>query len=175
MKTEELKEDAKKYNFSALPLIEGNNTPDAAVGDIVIFTEPFFEGSYPNSRFSHKDKEMCLIVKDSYGAKRAQHTFTLCILDSEGSTRSKGENFRKKARNIYGSDGYCLFPLASQEAREEKHQRGAEADANKRAIWNEEGKSYTVDEFGRAHRDRNSKYHNSFEQEESVFEEEIDY
>jgi len=52
-------------------------TGDACVGDYVFFEKAVFTGSYRKPKFSHLKKEEGLIIKDSYGAKKQQHTFTI--------------------------------------------------------------------------------------------------
>jgi hypothetical protein len=94
-------------------------TGDAVAGDEVTFDRAVFVGSYPNSKFSHNETVEAIIVAESYGEKKQQHTFTLEL--------PNGKKTRIKGRNLYRNE---LFrkPWASEskrvEALQEKHQRG---------------------------------------------------
>lgn len=97
-------------------------TGDACVGDEVRFEQAFFLGSYKNPKFSHFELVTGKIVKDSYGADKQQHTFTLEFED--------GSKKRIKGRNLY-RNGLYRKPWADESQRQieldEKHERGAAA------------------------------------------------
>ena len=95
---------------------------DAVVGDVVQFERAKFSGSYRNAKFVGMESITGTIIRESYGADRQQHTFT--ILQEDGSTlRIKGRNLYKKS--------LMRKPWADESAREkvaaEKHARGNEA------------------------------------------------
>ena len=107
---------------------------DAAKGDVVLFTEAVFSGTYPNSHYEGDRRILGIIEKDSYGGKRGQHSFTIYVLDSDGEDSLNEESIiNRKGRNVYKKD-FMYIPLASQEVREEKHERGQEAKETK--YWN---------------------------------------
>ena len=95
---------------------------DAVVGDVVQFARAKFSGSYPNAKFVGMETVTGTITKESYGADRQQHTFT--ILREDGST------LRIKGRNLY-KESLMRKSWADESAREkvaaEKHARGNEA------------------------------------------------
>jgi hypothetical protein len=95
---------------------------DAVVGDVVQFERAKFSGSYRNAKFVGMESITGTITRESYGADRQQHTFT--ILQEDGST------LRIKGRNLY-KESLMRKPWADESAREkvaaEKHARGNEA------------------------------------------------
>lgn len=99
-----------------------NCTGDACVGDHVKFRRAVFEGRYPNSRFVGTQEIQGRIIRESYGAKKQQHTFTIKMDD--------GTITLVKGRNLYR---YGVFrkPWKDESKRElvlaEKHSRGEQA------------------------------------------------
>ena len=94
-------------------------TGDAVVGDFVMFERAVFEGSYRRPIFVENETIHAQIVKDSYGADRQQHTFTL--------KTAGGRTFRIKGRNLYRNGTRRMaWPDESkrQLALDEKHARG---------------------------------------------------
>ncbi len=91
---------------------------DAVVGDEIEFQKAVFTGSFRNAKFSHYETIRGKIVKDSYGAKKQQHTFTIETAD---------KTFRIKGRNLYAKE-IMRKPWANESqrrlAQEEKHERG---------------------------------------------------
>lgn len=108
-------------------------TGDACVGDEVRFERATFTGG-SFGRFRSKPKFAGFetvtgkIVRDSYGADKQQHTFT--IEHSDGST------LRIKGRNLY-ANGTWRKPWADERERHavlnEKHTRGDRARADREA------------------------------------------
>jgi len=108
-------------------------TGDAVVGDEVKFSRAVFEGSYTNPRFAGYEVIEGKIIKDSYGADKQQHTFTLQLKD--------GSKMRIKGRNLYREGLYRKEwdnGVKRKEALEEKHNRG-DAAREKRRKRIEEG------------------------------------
>jgi hypothetical protein len=97
-------------------------TGDAVVGDVVQFARAKFSGSFRNAKFIGMETVTGTITRESYGADRQQHTFT--IRQDDGTT------LRIKGRNLY-KESLMRKPWADESAREkvaaEKHARGNEA------------------------------------------------
>jgi len=93
-------------------------TGDAVVGDEVKFKRAVFVGSYPNSKFSHDETIEALVISESYGKQKQQHTFTLLL--------PNGKKTRIKGRNLYRNELFRKpwFDESKRvEALQEKHQR----------------------------------------------------
>lgn len=94
-------------------------TGDAVVGDEVSFDRAVFSGSFRNPRFDGYQNIKGKIIKDSYGAEKQQHTFTIELPD--------GSKTRIKGRNLY-KEGTYRKPWKDESLRkvaaEEKHKRG---------------------------------------------------
>jgi len=110
-------------------------TGDAVVGDRVKFTEAVFGGSYRKPKFLGEREIVADIVKDSYGADKQQHTFTLVVISASGERSDeveKGATVRRKGRNLY-RNGTQRMPWENEDdrkaARKEKHSRGDAARA----------------------------------------------
>ena len=116
----EIEKYLSKKNFT-------NITGDACVGDIVWFGRDLFSGSYRKPIFDGTEGVRAIIVKDSYGSDKQQHTFTLVLMKSATSkTHIKGSDFRIKGRNLYKHFTYCENHERDdrKEVLEDKHQRG---------------------------------------------------
>jgi hypothetical protein len=97
-------------------------TGDACVGDQVKFERAVFTGSFKKPKFSHNETIEGEIIRDSYGDKKQQHTFTLRLSD-ESIILIKG-------RNLYRNG--CLRAEWKDEKERakilsEKHNRGSAA------------------------------------------------
>lgn len=97
-------------------------TGDCCCGDEVHFERAVFTGSFRSPKFSHNEVIEGLIVSESYGKEKQQHTFTIQLAD-ESKIRIKG-------RNLY-RNGTLRKPWADEIKREavllDKHQRGFNA------------------------------------------------
>jgi hypothetical protein len=97
-------------------------TGDCCRGDEVEFERAVFTGSFRKPRFSHNETVRGTIVKESYGIKTGQHTFTILKTD--------GEKLLIKGRNLY-RNRVMRKPWENEDSRlsvlEEKHKRGAVA------------------------------------------------
>jgi len=104
-------------------------TGDVVVGDTILFTEAVWGGSYPKNPINlGKRTIIAEVMKDSYGKKKQQHTFSIRVIDSWGYDALEAGLIRKrKGRNIYRM-GTRRLPWKCREARtitlNEKHQRG---------------------------------------------------
>jgi len=101
-------------------------TGDAVCGDEVRFERAVFTGSFRAAKFSHFELITGTITKDSYGAAKQQHTFTLQLSD--------GNTTRIKGRNLYANGTYrkpWINESKRVAARDEKHERGNQARATR--------------------------------------------
>ena len=117
-------------------------TGNACKGDEIAFAEAIYTGTYPNAKFAGFYLITGTIVKDSYGAKMQQHTFTILTTD--------GETIRRKGRNIY-KFLTLMKPRNETERKanlEDKYKRGEEAKAKKnfRKNWMNPERRYDVGE-----------------------------
>jgi|TARA_Y100000310_G_C20642164_1_gene794596 hypothetical protein len=106
-------------------------TGDVCVGDEIIFTETVFAGSHRKPRYAGERTIEAIVVRDSYGAAKQQHTFSLDVVASSGyQPIPAGKAIRRKGRNVY-RNGCCRKPWADSTARraslDDKHDRGAAA------------------------------------------------
>lgn len=94
-------------------------TGDCCKGDHVRFERAVFTGSYRNAKFSHFEMITGVIVSESYGAAKQQHTFTI--------QQENGAKTLIKGRNLY-ANGVWRKPWANERERgivlDEKHDRG---------------------------------------------------
>jgi len=105
-------------------------TGDVAQGDEILFTEMVWGGSHRRPEALGERRIAALVVKDSYGAGKQQHTFTLLVRGSDGLDRiRRGTTIRRKGRNVYrhGTLRKERDRQERQDALDEKHQRGATA------------------------------------------------
>lgn len=98
-------------------------TGDACRGDEIAFARAVFFGSLWHPRFAGYEVVEATILRDSYGAKKQQHTFTLLLKD--------GRVVQRKARNVYRviTMAKPRDPAECEEALREKHARGDAARA----------------------------------------------
>jgi len=87
---------------------------DIVVGDVIRFSKSIFEGSWKNARYVGEEIIEAEVIKDSYGQKTGQHTFTLRRLDN-------GQTFRIMGRNLYAGR-----PTRKEWADEKERDRVAE-------------------------------------------------
>jgi len=117
-----------------------NCTGDVVAGDHIRFTEAVFAGSYRKPKYQGERVIEALVVRDSYGEAKQQHTFTLEVTTSEGEDALPvGKTIRRKGRNVY-RNGTQRKPWTDEtqrgEALEEKHQRGDNARAARQhRLW----------------------------------------
>ena len=121
-----------------------NCTGDCVTGDTILFSEAVFSGSFKKPVYRGDRRIVAKIVKDSYGAGKQQHTFTLEILDSDGFDPLKpGTKTTRKGRNVY-RNGTSRLPWEDESLRnaaaDEKHARGDAARAERAARKEEEGR-----------------------------------
>jgi len=111
---------------------------DLTVGCRISFTERVFGGSHWNPEFLGMRTVVGVIIKDSYGKKRGQHTFTIEVEEAEGhdadKVLSKGK-IRRKGRNVYKDCRLLEKPDNHVELKVDKHARGAAANERKYRGW----------------------------------------
>ena len=104
-------------------------TGDTVVGDRVRFDRATFGGSWRKPTFAGYERVTGEIIRDSYGADKQQHTFTLRI-----GGKHTGYEIRIKGRNLY-RNGVWRKPWPDEAQRRaavnEKHKRGARARAER--------------------------------------------
>jgi hypothetical protein len=108
-------------------------TGDVCVGDTVMFTEGVFGGSYRRPSHLGDRRIIAKVVKDSYGADKQQHTFSIEVIDSDGyDALTPGTKTRRKGRNVY-RNGTMRMAWENEDERgvalDEKHARGSIARA----------------------------------------------
>lgn len=111
---------------------------------LIEFTESVFVGKYPKAKYSHDIIIKALIIKESYGEKRGQHTFSLKVLESDDSDITIGSTIRRKGRNIYKNCTLLETPENHSELSIEKNERGKLAKERKKEIWEQEGKYWKL-------------------------------
>ena len=106
-------------------------TGDACTGDVIMFSETVWEGSFRKPKSKGTRTIKARIVKDSYGVDKQQHTFTLDVEECTGvDLLETGSTIKRKGRNIYRNGTVRLKWADENERRkvlEDKHQRGDEA------------------------------------------------
>jgi hypothetical protein len=118
---------------------------DVVTGDTIRFTESVFGGSYRKPRYLGSRAIRAQVVRDSYGAAKQQHTFTLRVIRSTGfDALETGKMIRRKARNVYRGEPDRLRWVDEPErdlVAAEKHERGdvarATRDDRRAAGWGE--------------------------------------
>lgn len=103
-------------------------TGDVVTGDVICFSEAVFRGSYRKPKYLGDRTIIAEVLKDSYGAGKQQHTFTINVIKSRGYEPLKtGVKTRRKGRNVY-RQGTQRLPWRDEAKREEiageKHERG---------------------------------------------------
>lgn len=101
-------------------------TGDVVTGDHVAFERAVFCGSRTRPKFDKFELVTGVVVADSYGADKQQHTFTILL--------ANGEKTCIKGRNLY-ANGTFRAAWADESKREaaatEKHERGDNARAQR--------------------------------------------
>jgi hypothetical protein len=108
-------------------------TGDVVSGDIISFTESVFGGSHRKPIYLGDRGIIAEVLRDSYGADKQQHTFTLRVISSEGvDPLAAGTETRRKGRNVYKNGtkrARWNDEAARKTAADEKHRRGDAARA----------------------------------------------
>ena len=134
MTADELRAAVLAASAPDTPWVEA--TGNVAAGDTIRFTEDVWGGSRRRPRHLGQRTIIARVLKDSYGAQRQQHTFTLQVIDSTGlESIAAGTVLRRKGRNVYrhGTERRLWQDeQARREALAEKHLRGDAARTSRR-------------------------------------------
>lgn len=103
-------------------------TGDVVTGDTIKFSEAVFGGSFRRPSYLGDREIVAIVVKDSYGASKQQHTFSMVVKKSSGEQPlKKGQKIRRKGRNVY-KNGTLRLAWKNEADRsdvaDEKHNRG---------------------------------------------------
>ena len=106
-------------------------TGDACTGDTVLFSEAVFGGSHRRPKYLGTRRIVAVILKDSYGTARQQHTFTIEVVESDGFRPLPPDTkTTRKGRNLY-RQGTSRQPWTDETQRSQaladKHVRGDKA------------------------------------------------
>lgn len=120
-------------------------------GQIIQWSEPVFKG-YPNSKYLGERLNTGLILKDSYGSKRGQHSFSIQITESKGVDPLPVNSIRNRlGRNLYPTAKILSQPSNLEELIQDKKARASKAMENKFITWLEEaefeGKHWKLDKI----------------------------
>lgn len=106
-------------------------TGDVVAGDTIKFTEGVFGGSRSRPKYLGEREVTAVVERESYGAEKQQHTFSIKVIDSSGyDALDAGLVTRRKGRNIYRNGTKRLIwddEAARRDALAEKHARGGAA------------------------------------------------
>lgn len=104
------------------------STNDIVSGDTIRYEEAVFGGSWRNPKFMGKRFVTAFVERESYGAARQQHTFTITVIDCDGTDPIKvGTTTRRKGRNLYKNKPMRKLwqdEVSRQSVADEKHKRG---------------------------------------------------
>ena len=112
-------------------------TGDVCQGDDILFSETVFGGSHRSPVALGTRRIAAAVIRDSYGAGKQQHTFTLLVIGSDGyDALRRGATIRRKGRNVYRNavlradrpDGGRAAAL------DDKHTRGSRARAARASL-----------------------------------------
>lgn len=112
----------KELTYNGDNIYTKNCTGDCVTGDEVAFERAIFTGTYKKPIFEGYALIRATIIKESYGKKTGQHTFTL--------ETDSGEIFRIMGRNLYANGIYRKTWINEDERNliaHEKHIRGGRA------------------------------------------------
>lgn len=110
--------------------------PSICAGDIVRFRERVFRGKYPRRKRIGRRTIVARVLRESYGIKRQQHTFTIEVIWCEGKDAlAPGAVIRRKGRNLYRQAKRRLWDdeAARLVALEEKYARREDMRVNRTA------------------------------------------
>ncbi len=113
-------------------------------GQIVEWREKIFLDHGKNAIFCGERTNTGLIIKESYGDKRGQHTFTILIQASTGyQALLVGKNVCRKGRNVYRTAKIIkdVDQKIKTELAIEKSKRAMDAKQRKYKNWSDEEKT----------------------------------
>ena len=108
---------------------------DVVVGDEIRWIETVWGGSYRKPIPRGERAVRGYVTRDSYGAAKQQHTFTIYVVGTSGiAAIEPGTKIRRKGRNIYrGKPERLKWPNEADRlaVADEKHTRGDAARADR--------------------------------------------
>ncbi len=113
-------------------------------GQIIEWTEKVFLDHGKNAIFCGERTNTGQIIKESYGEKRGQHTFTILIQASRGyHALSVGKKVCRKGRNVYRTAKIIkdIDQKIKTELAIEKSKRAVAAKQRKYKNWIDESKT----------------------------------
>lgn len=96
---------------------------DLTVDCKIKFIEAVFIGRYPKAKFDYNRTITGTIIKDSYGAKTGQHTFTITVESCDEDPQLEGTDIKRKGRNVYKNCVVLEYPENHNKLANEKHER----------------------------------------------------
>lgn len=119
-------------------------------GDLIVFKESVFGGNYRNPVYEGERTIKAKVLKESYGKKRGQHTFTLKVIDVSGTRANEilgRETIRRKGRNLY-KECYLIKRIEDEDKETEAKNKRKKVVLNKKyKLWLEEGKIEKIPEW----------------------------
>jgi len=101
---------------------------DIVKGSKIKFKEPVFGGSFRNPKFLGMRTITGIVINESYGAKRGQHTFTIEVINCDGyDCEAVKPTIRRKGRNVYRECEIISQPEDFSKIADEKHGRAEKA------------------------------------------------
>lgn len=125
------------YDFDKLKQVS-YLTNNVIKDDIVLFRDDVFGGSFRKPKYLGCGLILGKILRESYGEKKAQHTFSIQVIQAQGELLENfvpGKLILRKGRNLYKECFLIERNLSDDEERQrikEKNMRSA--DTKKRII-----------------------------------------
>lgn len=106
-----------------------NLIKNIVIGCHITWSEAVFEGDYlKETKYIGDRINEGLVIKESYGDKKAQHTFTIEIIKSEGIQPIEiSKKIRRKGRNLYKGLLVNNIPNDIDEKTKDKNKRSNDA------------------------------------------------
>ena len=125
--------------------VRGKQMTNLVAGMKIEISEPVFAGSFRNPKFLGNRQIIGQIIKESYGNKRGQHTFTIDVKWAEGMYAEdvlQKKKIRRKGRNVYKNLVRVIdTPDNMKELEKEKSGRAKTAKDQKYWSWIEDAKT----------------------------------
>jgi hypothetical protein len=97
---------------------------------IITVKEPWFSGSYRKPQFEGYRTYTGMVVKESYGQDKGQHTFTIEIISGDLDHFAVGKTIKRKGRNIYPNIMNMKTPNNYKALCTEKEERRPDYEMN---------------------------------------------
>lgn len=104
-------------------------TGDVCRSDVILFTEAIWSGSRKKPQKIGEREIRGVVVNDSYGADKNQHTFTIVVSCCSDNSILPNSKILRKGRNVYRNGTKRLLwedEAARDSVLQEKHERGYE-------------------------------------------------